>query len=530
MSLFYENQGNNTYLVYQINPADELDTMSLGMMTNNHIPGFAAASFMQMDADKYLKFNVSSKVSVSQLFSGPVTKKRLISVFRGVASAMLSAEEYMLDTNSILLDLDYIFVDVSTNEVAVICLPVNNEKSTHLDVEMFFKNILFTTQFDQTENCDHVAVLINYLNANRSISLESFKDLLDRLISEKTQVDNRPKQPEPQVQQSPKMETQPAPVQGKTGNQFVPPVEKRQNVQYAQPVNNVPAKAPEQKEMPIPAVAATKTAEQKATQEKTGGWFSRRRNHNKENAAKSQKSDGNNNKKAQTKPAAAAKTSQPQMAIPGQQPQMAIAGQQPQMAIPGQQPQMAIPGQQSQMAIPGKQAQMPIPGQQPQKSQPVQQTQKPMAQNAPVAQQGAYQPASQPQTQNAMPLNFGETTVLGGGNIGETTVLGGGAPVQKQVEPYLIRAKNNEKIPLNKPVFRIGKERSYVDYFIGDNTAISRSHANIVNHNGEYFIVDTNSTNHTYVNGGMIASNVETKLAHGTKLRLANEDFEFKCY
>ena len=127
-------------------------------------------------------------------------------------------------------------------------------------------------------------------------------------------------------------------------------------------------------------------------------------------------------------------------------------------------------------------------------------------------------------------MNFGETTVLGGGgNIGETTVLGA-APTAVQPKPYLLRTKNNEKINLDKPVFRIGKEKSYVDYFIGDNTAISRSHANLITRDGEYFVMDTNSTNHTYVNGAMIQSNVETKLAHGDKVRLANEDFEFKLY
>ena len=47
---------------------------------------------------------------------------------------------------------------------------------------------------------------------------------------------------------------------------------------------------------------------------------------------------------------------------------------------------------------------------------------------------------------------------------------------------------------------------------------------------GEYFVVDTNSTNHTYLNGGMLQSNVETKIAHGAQIRLANEDFEFKLY
>ena len=74
----------------------------------------------------------------------------------------------------------------------------------------------------------------------------------------------------------------------------------------------------------------------------------------------------------------------------------------------------------------------------------------------------------------------------------------------------------------------MGKEKSYVDYFISDNTAISRSHANVISRDGEYFVVDTNSTNHTYVNGMMIQSNVETKIDDGARIRLANEEFEFK--
>ena len=94
----------------------------------------------------------------------------------------------------------------------------------------------------------------------------------------------------------------------------------------------------------------------------------------------------------------------------------------------------------------------------------------------------------------------------------------------------LLRLKNNERINIDKPVYRIGKERSYVDYFIGDNSAISRSHANIITRDGKYFVMDTNSTNHTFVNGSMIQSNVEVPLEHGTMLRLADEEFEFKLF
>ena len=128
-------------------------------------------------------------------------------------------------------------------------------------------------------------------------------------------------------------------------------------------------------------------------------------------------------------------------------------------------------------------------------------------------------------------MNFGETTLLNASPVsGETTVLTAAPQAQQKVYPYLVRIKTQEKVLINKPVFRIGKERSYVDYFIGDNTAISRSHANLISEDGTYMIEDTNSTNHTFVNGKMIQSGVRVALNHGDAVRLGNEDFEFKIY
>ena len=137
----------------------------------------------------------------------------------------------------------------------------------------------------------------------------------------------------------------------------------------------------------------------------------------------------------------------------------------------------------------------------------------------------------QPRTNySQVSANFGETTVLGGCVPGETTVLTAAQASAQQPAPHIIRQKNNEKIPINKPRFRIGKEKSYVDYFIGDNTAISRSHADIVTADNTYFIIDMNSTNHTFINGNMIQSGDQVQMNHGDILKLANEEFEFRIY
>lgn len=99
--------------------------------------------------------------------------------------------------------------------------------------------------------------------------------------------------------------------------------------------------------------------------------------------------------------------------------------------------------------------------------------------------------------------------------------------IQQRRYPYLIRVSIGERIDINKPVFRLGKERQYVDYFVTNNNAVSRSHANIVTRGNRYFVVDLNTTNFTYINGQIIQPNIEVEIFDCNILKLANEEFEF---
>ena len=498
MGFVYENQGSNTYLVYEVESGDSIDSLSLGMLTNNKIPGLAQTMFTQMDTNKYIKFNVSAKISVAQFFASAVSRKRLLGVFSGIVDAMLSAEDYMLPSENILLDTNYIYADVSTCETVLVCLPIERTVEDRVDVGMFFKNIVFSTQFDQTENCDYVARIINYLNSSISISLEDFKKLLDELkgdvnvaVATPTPVQQVVVQPVATPAQEIAMSTvsQSAELNVVTPPQqpsIIPSASTAEKMTKVQPV----------------VVPSVESSTQNTPQSNEKGLFGKL--FKKKDAEQNVKKD---DKGVKATKASAAPLPPP---FPGQ-PMNApsVATKEKKENKKSFSPKFAIPGQ-------------PVP------------TSQPAAASVPTPNSVATSvptptPASQPAyTPMPQQMNFGETTVLGGGAIGETTVLSAASPVVQKDNPHLICKKNGEKIPLNKPIFRIGKERSYVDYFIGDNTAISRSHANIVTRDGEYFIVDTNSTNHTYLNDAMIQSNIEVKISHGDKIRLANEDFEFK--
>lgn len=520
MNFTFETQGTNTLLVYEVKPEDALDNMSLGMLTNNKINGLATTLFMQMNMTKYIKYNVSAKISVKQFFAGPVNKKRLIGVFSGIVDAMLSAEEYMIDTNSILLDLEHIYADVSTCETVLICLPVVDLEMKSTDLGMFFKNLVFSTQFDQTENCDYVAKIINYLNSSPVFSLTDFKAVLETIkkgeetVKPQSEVKMTAK-PQPTVQQPviPQQAIQQPVIPQTTQPQAVikqPIKQQTINQPKVQPSLEKPKQEPEKKQgFAIPgkkAESVEAVKEETKTEEKEMSMFYLLQHYSKKNAAiyKAQQNAKKEAKKAKGKNV---EKEEPKIdyTVPGAPVEKPVSDYG--FAVPGQATPAIVPEQPKQESV-SMYTESPVIHQ---------------AEQTVVAPVAMTQSATLPQGRS---MNFGETVVLNTARAGETTVLNK-AVVEVQASPHLIRNKNNEKIILNKPVFRIGKEKSYVDYFISDNTAISRSHANIITRENEYFIMDTNSTNHTYVDGIMIPSNSEVSLTHGARVRLANEEFVF---
>lgn len=132
---------------------------------------------------------------------------------------------------------------------------------------------------------------------------------------------------------------------------------------------------------------------------------------------------------------------------------------------------------------------------------------------------------SVPPTPNNYDRTETETGVLNEGSS-DTTVLGSNGGQSAGVA-YLIRKKTGERVAVRGNSFRIGKERGKVDYCISDNTSISRCHAQIIRKGSDYYIVDMNSTNYTFVDGVKAVPNQETHLKNHAAVRMADEDFEF---
>lgn len=403
----YENRDSGTFLVYRMQPGDELDALSLGMVTNNRIPGLLPVLFTQMDDERRFMYNVTSKVSLRQYVSGKMTREKCIRVFGGIAASVLACGEYMLESSVLLTGLDFIFIDVGTGEVSLVCLPVCGREAIG-DFPLYFRSILCDMVFNEAGNMDYPALILNSLNAGGNFSLRDFLDFLRGLGEGSGEETSGGESPEPRMDSMPDRD-HPSPAHIPDG-----------------PANDPdcgPGKA-----------------------DRNGGAGRKGLRHLIDRIIKKRQAPESD----------------------------------------GHEPGFAVPG-------------LPYPA--------------------------AKKP--KPVFPREEPLFFGGTAFLGEDDESGHTILLGDMSVAGGSEPYLLRLKTGEKVKIEGDVFKIGKEKSYVDYFIEDNASVSRSHADIIRREEGFCIVDNNSTNRTFLNGRQVPSNEEIPLEDGAEILLGNEGFTF---
>ena len=549
----YENQGASSFLVYQLKEEDVLDNISLNMLTSNKAKGLASTNYMQMDTQRFIRYTITGKITANQFFARPVTKQSFMGIFKGITEAMVSAEEYMLDPACILLDLNQIYTDVSTGETECICLPVENEKEQK-DQREFLKSVMFQAQFENPEEGSYVTRILNYLNSIPVFSSLDFLNLLTEMEREGKK-DRTP--PAPAAKESlqqgvaefgnavansslggaaasffeqSSLSQAGALKQENAVEEDIPdipvpddiPKEERISLFYLlQHYNNNRAKEymAQQKQL-----KARKEALKKIELAKKGG---------KKKSAASFNLPGGKAKTASAAPKAKKPSSGGfSFQVPGKESGKDKPGED--LSGIKSLPNAPINSQGNPVGNPKVSAPvgagMNIP-----KSNPSVGSGMNIPKSNPSAAKGTLQPAkpsplfsNQQEAVGNGGRNFGDTTVLHSGFRGEeTSVLNYTKAPDTPKQPYLLRIKNGERIPITGSIFRLGKEEKFVDYVIHDNEAISRSHANIISRNGQYFLQDNNSTNHSFLNGQQCVSNVELPLQDKASIRLGNEEFQF---
>lgn len=423
-------------------------------------------------------------------------------MFYSIINAFIESEEYMIDPKSFVLNQDYIFVDVTNLNALLICLPIiNYDNNTNLSE--LFKNIMFTLNFDQTENTDYVAKIISYLNSSSNFSLLEFKKILVEILDNDSSKKNN-------TDISAKISY----IKKENKSEFSNSISKKddKNTQISQMKND---RTQNKQENNNDKNSADKQNYEKKASETAGGnsekkmsFFHLMTNFSKENLEvyKSQKKSGENTQQN-------GKKSVQNVSVP-----------------------FAVPKKNEQFEISNKKSEINSVNQNKVQTQPSSfQTSEHTQSHNNMSEKKNNNSSNETNHKNTFnqKKDFGATVYFDEDSFNSTLYIDENMIPDNglsDLNPRIIRKKNNESAEITTSPFKIGKEPTFADYCITGNPAISGCHAFIVFDNDAYYIKDTNSTNHVYINGKRIQTNILVPINHNDVIKLANEDFEFKLY
>ena len=554
MRTFYfkaRNIGQEKYLTYTMGEETELDEDVLDYCEENDIRELIDIIYEEDDDYDYLTYDITGKKSLHELLEDEVSAEQALFIVRNVANNLISLKEQTIHLSYILLNREYVYVD-DDNEIKFICLPVESKGSLSVEFKGFLRQLLANMKYNVDEDLNFVGKLLTYINGG-GFNLRGLVGLAEALMEEAgiefeeagaiesdgVEVVDSSEPENEQVEASQDSASNMADFMNSDDDVPLPEIGDDEDEESEEAVVD----DDEELESILPAGMGTDVEETESDVD--GGETRVDADETMTEPEKTEPAETVESKVEKTAVAEEEKIVEdvktkaqeleqiPEIAVPETTPKpapekeedldvikdkiKALVGDDDATAKKPEKVYKSV--EEMQEAL--KKEMNPAPP----KKNVVKVNRAAIIQS--LAEHEAEEAEKAEKENEAAEAQTTENPVEEKEKKEEATKQNTLLNAPKAM-PYLIRVNTEERIMLNKPVFKIGKASRGVDYTVSGNGAISRQHAIITQKDGVCYIKDNKSTNHTYVNDRIVDEGIEEILTHDSSIRLGDEEFLFK--
>lgn len=181
LNLSYETGNGSSYLVIRLSSETEVVNYQLAMIMDNEIKGFLPAFKRVMNGETVLYYNITSKIPLSQLLEKRKLKREeFIHLLKGILAAVQDSSEYRLPESGFLLEPEYIYVNPSNCEPGLLFLPVADREG--ISLRELIQDFVIHGRLELS-NDNFIQVLLNTLN-EEPFSRKRLEDCLLQFTSD----------------------------------------------------------------------------------------------------------------------------------------------------------------------------------------------------------------------------------------------------------------------------------------------------------------------------------------------------------
>lgn len=190
---------SHNYLILQEKEKVDTSAYQVRMLLGNLIPSVLKCHLESLDGQEYFCYDITSRQSVSMLFEEKKFQAEdLRRIFEGLIHVMEDLTEFLINPDQLVLQPEYIYIDVSAGKTYFCCLP-----GFHREIQEQFRE-LAEYMLPKLDHQDHQAVALGYGIYRKTLEpgfqLEILKEAVyhneqnkaEHLLTDKEEMDGLP--------------------------------------------------------------------------------------------------------------------------------------------------------------------------------------------------------------------------------------------------------------------------------------------------------------------------------------------------
>ena len=178
-------RGGSLYIVYDLNanphPIDNTSVMMINSNQKRSI-GLAKISFDEQNGQKErILFDVTGMMPLSEFLRRNLTQDAFRRLILAIIHSIESFDDYMISVEQVILNPDYVYINVIAEQVDFLCLPFADGAGSGCDLYDFFRqivNIAFANVDLQAGETSYFNLVANVFASKSAFSLENLRQVL----------------------------------------------------------------------------------------------------------------------------------------------------------------------------------------------------------------------------------------------------------------------------------------------------------------------------------------------------------------
>ena len=505
------------FLTFDIDNEAELDEELLDYLEDEEPEGIVPVIFEEQEEFDTFSYDITDKIHLCELSNQEINAEMVLMVLRGLVLSLMNMSEYRIPLSYLVLNRQYIYID-SDYKVEFVCIPLEDMKE-EADLTNFFRNFIASLRFDSSENGDYVAKLLTYVNNRELFNLHNLLELVEEqmerfgieipegdsneIYGEYTEIDesegdssyDNNEEVDKEILNNIINEGNSDEMEEYDADSSVESIYEEPIEEAAEPVYEEPVEEAAEPVYEEPVEEASEPEDEEAVEEPVAETANEEEAENIDDEIDEQDGQSSTLRSIfKTKENVGAVG----VVIEDDFDAFLAEKEKEDQDMLQDDPNIKI---RKDIKI--------------NRASIVKNTQDELKSQDDASEEDRDQQEQEKSEDKKDESNDASSQAQSAGSI-------------PKVNPYLIRVNTDERIMIKKQTFKIGKAGMGVDYTIDGNGAISRVHAIITGKDGEYFIKDNKSTNHTFVDGKNVEEGENVPLTDGCKIVLGDEEFVFK--